>query len=149
MDYITDKKTFLAMKNHQKNIAPSIKEGKNIHKEYQKEISKWLKEYYLKHPDHRVIHKWDYNILEDYKTYPKQPTKDYELRVSRINARAFNIIYGLVKGKKYQDIERNAKRLDSNTERILTNSINYYIKEFSISEEIIKDLLKETPMYQG
>lgn len=110
MEYLTDKETYLNLKSLQKEIAEERKSHK-IHHEYNKKYDEWLD---LKSTSN--IEDW----IKD------KPVYDY-YKYSSTNARYINIIYSMIKGRKYKDVEskvRDGNEIDLYKIRSILNEYN-------------------------
>jgi hypothetical protein len=122
--YLCSKETFIEMKAEQKAIATILKNSKKITDEYLTAHSEWfaLEPYKNKVPDPsnfieclacKVTHK---EPNEEYKKYVlartewmcKQPLLP-NFYVLKQRARVHNIIYGIVRGRTYEQIENKVK----------------------------------------
>lgn len=135
MEYSISREKFLELKEHQKSLVNLRKEVKTNLADYSRACNKW----WAKVP----ANKWG-TVYEDWwKERPHffnaNPTREY--------ARAFNILYSLLKGKTYEQIEKKAKDVDKPS--YITNHLNCFftriIVDFKLDKEAMKPILALVP----
>ena len=140
--YITDSTTFFKMKEEQKLIA-----------EEQKLIAEELDEWYSKKPKDvkplirklRDLGCYHYITNPDYPAYLELINKWKEIRPNAKGyrfttsyARAFNIVYSMVRGKTYKQVEKKVR--DNNEPSY--SEIKKIIKEYNLDESYFNEALQ-------
>ncbi len=144
--YLCDKETFLAMKAEQKAIANERKTG-DLRRKYWSDLDAWNKKKPFVEPerhyktetcnlghDHTTSKPnpkyGDYlKAMEDWKT--SKPIDGSVLSHSDHYARAFNIIYGMVRGKTYRQIEKTSY-MGNQTWRDMISEARSIIKKYKL-----------------
>lgn len=146
--YITDSTTFFKMKEEQKLIAEELRTGK-IRYENNKKLFEWYSKkpkdvepqirklcdlgcyHYITNPDYpaylELINKWK-EIRPNAKGY----------RFTTSYARAFNIVYSMIRGKTYKQVEQKVR--ESNEPSY--SEIKKIIKEYNLDESYFNEALK-------
>jgi hypothetical protein len=108
-NYIADRKTYLALKDAQKAIALEIKTIRNL---YREELSLWRK-----------------TLPHDFEKLPSRSDLDW------MHARELNIIYGMLRGRTYKQIEPKVKEGNEPSLYVLEQIIaKYGLKESDFFE---------------
>lgn len=150
-DYISDRETYLRLKQLTKDTAKSIKDNNQAIKSYYKNRADFyhnsrgvnvptysgnfistgiekieVKGLFRNRIIERPIGKW-MDVYEQDGFTEKLPTK-----LSKIEARYLNIIYGIIKGKEYNKIEVKVKEKNE----ITSSNIIGYCTKFHLTKEV-------------
>ena len=133
MDYVVSKEKFLELKEYQKSLVGLRREAKKAVADYSRKLQSWRNS----KPENAS---WQGTVYNDWLGLsPRFPSV-----LEKNKARAFNILYGLLKGKKYEQIE-NPKKVDGSTISDINVAFNHIIKDFDLDREKIKQVLISVP----
>jgi hypothetical protein len=120
--YICSREKFLEMKEIQKKIAIQIHSDRSIDKQFYIKRRQYFNTIGVIVPSGQYTpYQYNTETVDLYKKYGFTETKHYDkiIEVSNVpwdnEARYFNVIYGLIKGRKYSEIEptvREGKELE-------------------------------------
>ena len=146
--YITDSTTFFKMKEEQKLIAEELRTGK-IRYENNKKLDDWYSKkpkdvepqirklcdlgcyHFITNPDYPAALKKLNNWKAEKPNIPIYRFNEYY-------ARAFNIIYSMVRGKTYKQVEQKVRENNEPS----YSEIKKIIKEYNLDESYFNEALK-------
>ena len=100
---LCDKETFLKMKEYQKLFPAEIRAAKQKFKQKNSAVDKELKEFFEKKGTAKID--WEeYYKIQEKRRFSFKWNLDFSMY-----AREFNIVYGMVRGKSYKQIEPKVK----------------------------------------
>jgi hypothetical protein len=134
MEHIISKEAFLKIKDYQKGLTPIRRTDKNNFKDYQRKRELWVKE------------KPKMTWTKEYTDWEKEEVRYPPTNIPKEKARACNILYGLLKGKTYSQIEQKTivKKGDY-VSNCINTYINHLIMDFELDKETLKPLLATIP----
>lgn len=135
MDYVISREEFLKLKEYQKSLVGLRREVKKSWADYSRERQSW----WNKIPEARWGRAYDewQNAEPSWNKIKTDPTKEY--------TRAFNILYGLLKGKPYEQIERKTDKENKCVFTRLNVEFLKVIKDFNLNKEALKPILDLVP----
>lgn len=163
MEHIVSKETYETMKDYGKQLVVIRREDKAAERDYQRALMKHHQEWCRWDSDSRewvsiyltpkaridgkinpeyVEYEAKYKAWNDWKDRPV-----HTYRVSKEEARAFNLLYGFIRGRSYQDIEGNARIPEGYwpQKTCIKVGVERWEKEFKLPHDEITAFLKGTP----